>query len=303
MKLVYNLLTQMMIVLMTRNLIFGILIIITFELFGQNDSIIYNEKGEIKEKGKIVNGLKSGLWIEYYTDNENKGLIKRKFYYSKGVYFKAEAYYGIKCNNRLSGIGNYKEVKGYSVNHGKKTTYYCSGKVDRKALYKNDNLICSKSFYENGNVENIQSKVIGSNNRRGKWVRGYENGIIKEVGKFNNDLKIGIWKYYYENGQIKSKGKYIPKEKRIPDVRTREELVNLKLLPDLDAVEDSLITLGYEITHNMLPVRVFFKTGKWKYWDEKGNIIREQEWKKGDLIEDKKWVNFQKAQIEQQEHE
>ena len=155
-----------------------------YSLYGQKDTVIYaNDNNTIvKEKGQIKNGKKIGVWKEFYTDEENKGLIKREhFYNSRGFSYKVKNYYDKNCNNIISGIGNYKEENGFSVSHGKTIHYYCNGNIEYISFYRNGSSLYSKSYYENGNIKGMQKHIIDTGGeRRGKWIRGYENGNIKE---------------------------------------------------------------------------------------------------------------------------
>ncbi|MET3028541.1 hypothetical protein ABXT06_17820 [Flavobacterium sp. UW10123] len=43
----------------------------------------------------------------------------------------------------------------------------------------------------------------------GIWKNYYKNGHLKELGAFQDSLKVGIWEYYHENGKLKEKGIHI----------------------------------------------------------------------------------------------
>jgi antitoxin component YwqK of YwqJK toxin-antitoxin module len=168
--------------------------------------------------------------------------------------------------------------------------YYCNGNVQRISYYKKGRLTKSKFYYDNGVLDQCQKKTRKNPNHiKGLLIVNYKNGLPSIRGNYKNNLKKGLWKYYYENGNLKSKGKYIPKEKRIPD-KTLDEILKEKYVPNLEPVYDSLKGYEYDVPFkNSLPLVIYHKTGKWSYWDEAGNLVRVQLWKKGELLEDKKY--------------
>lgn len=262
-------------------------------IYGQKDTVVYTEDGQlIKEKGQIKEGKKVGVWKEFYTDEENKGLLKREFFYnSNGFIYKSKSYFDKNCFNRLKQSGHYKLIKGYRVYHGKDILYYCNGKIKHISHYKNGIYKKSIYYYDNGVLEQSEKKTKrNSNHKRGLLVVNFKNGLPSIRGQYKKNLKKGLWKTYYENGNLKSKGKYIAKEKRIPD-KNFNEIIKEKYIPNLEPIYDSLKSYEYDVTHfdNSLPLVISHKTGKWKYWNEVGNLIRVQIWKKGELLEDKKY--------------
>ena len=44
----------------------------------------------------------------------------------------------------------------------------------------------------------------------GEWTYYYQNGKIKEIVNFKNNVEDGVFKEFYENGNIKAEGNYTP---------------------------------------------------------------------------------------------
>lgn len=86
----------------------------------------------------------------------------------------------------------------------------------------------------------------------------YENGNIKEISKSIKGRKIGLYLFLYSNGKIKTIGYY----------------KDIKCYSDITSRTDSSDRYG-----SILIKRVeSFKIGKWSYYDEKGDVIKTEEY-------------------------
>lgn len=122
------------------------------------------------EEGAYVDGKKTGLWTEYYCNNNMKSKITFE-------------------NNRPS---------GYAI------MYHENGKIKEEGLWKNNRWIGDyKLYYENGQVQQ-SFKFNTTGKREGEQVYYYENGQIMIQGNWAEGKEAGVVREYYENGDLKS---------------------------------------------------------------------------------------------------
>jgi antitoxin component YwqK of YwqJK toxin-antitoxin module len=170
-----------------------------YSLDGKIDSAKVYKNGVIVGKGIVdEQGLKQGIWTEYYDAGELK---------DHGKYVN-----GLK-------IGDWK-------------FYYMNGKIEQtgtylknekpdgewKWYYENTDLLRRDEVYSEG-VENgtfIEYSDTGSIETKGEYMDGLEQGLwvyqlgdIKMEGSYKDGKRDGIWKYYLDNGNIYFTGVYI----------------------------------------------------------------------------------------------
>lgn len=161
------------------------------------------DQGNVREKGGIVDnsGLKQGKWEEYYKS----GQLRAKGKYVDGVKTGEWIYYF--RNGEIEQRGKYNE-EGKA--EGTWRWYYPDGQLRKEEELKNgvsdgmykeytyEGELWAKGKYEDGKKE-------------GSWIvshRGY-----KEVGKYQNGVRQGEWKHY-KNGELVYKGRF---EDGLPD--------------------------------------------------------------------------------------
>ena len=140
----------------------------------KNNIIDHWENGNIKCKGKRINGARCGLWTYYYENG-----IKRK----EGLY---DGYIG------------YGEKEGI-------WTYWNEDGVKTSDVIMPENI--QINYYDNGIISSKGKRVYASG-RGISWLpSSRESGRGFVFGhKYN---RIGNWKYYFENRQIKKVCNYI----------------------------------------------------------------------------------------------
>lgn len=114
------------------------------------------------------NGLKDGLWREYY----NNGQLKSEGSYSNG----------------------YKE--------GLHKEWFENGILSLEGYYEN-NLANGemKWYHEKGHL--AATEQMKNNIRTGLWkIYDIEDGKIGAEGEFENGKEIGVWKSFHENGKV-----------------------------------------------------------------------------------------------------
>jgi len=135
------------------------------------------------------------------------------------------------------------------------------------------------------------SYYIDSNLLNGQHLVYFNRGHVKEAGYYKNNARVGDWVFYSSTGKVVSEGKFLGDYKRLLyDVKSHQ-LITLDRFLDTASVEsfdqkkyDSLavtLGLGREI---QFPVHLHFKTGKWRYYNEAGKLIKEEYYDKGKLI-------------------
>jgi len=192
----------------------------------------YDEKGKVANskifrKGILVGegiydeeGIKQGLWKEYYETGE----LRSEGKYENGVKVGEWKYY--YRNGKLDQKGKY--VKGKPEGEWKwfhengnpwREEVYSKGKEDGPAVEYNDTgLVVAKGEYIEGEKEGLWIYHYGDHREEGSykdglqdgvWKGWYNNGKLSFEGKFVNGLEDGKHTWYYENGKVREEGKYI----------------------------------------------------------------------------------------------
>ncbi len=188
---------------------------------------IFYENGKLKSKGTKINGLLDGQSVNYY-ENGNVELIQNfindnlhgkyeKYYETGNLKVK-----GLYENNNQIGIWEYfyengkLEAKGKNNEKGLKQgiwNYYDENGVLNTTEYLEDEVPNGvfSSFYPSGK---LKSKGIYKNGLRDSiWNYYHENGKLSKNGSILKDSLVGVWKYFYENGLLKSTGLYVDNKK------------------------------------------------------------------------------------------
>ncbi|MBN2778864.1 MAG: hypothetical protein JXR36_14595 [Bacteroidales bacterium] len=269
------------------NIVFLLLVSI---VYSQVDTA-YNDDGSIYSIGEIRSGNKVGIWYSDFREGE---------FYSKTTYLMFNRYiYEFYDNNahlqeiykskklcvlvnvdnnqkylkrKILGIEKSDSAKGV---YGKAYTYYPDGTISSKVKLRDgywDGRL--KVYYPNGSLGNIIH--FNKNINHGGFKAFYDNGQLMVKGKYKNDARIGKWYEYYSNGQIKATGKYCTDIK--PIVVTMEN--QMQLLNKYPYLENEVKYIGIVLD---------FKSGTWLYYNEQGNIIKEEYYSQGNLIETKEY--------------
>ena len=120
------------------------------------------------------------------------------------------------------------------------------------ACEKNESVQERKEYYSDGVLKEITT--YRDSVKDGPYVSFYENGTKKEEGRYKDDECDGLWKSWHANGILKSITKY------------------------RDYVKDGVWTEWHK--NGKIRVKELYKEGRlfsYKYFDEKGNLIKEKE--------------------------
>ncbi len=239
-----------------------------------------------------LNGLKQGLWI-YFNDNYKNRIVQKGYYKDgkkQGVW---EIYYP---NGQLKAKITFKDNRQY----GPVTTYYPNGNVREQGYWKGNKWVGDyKFFYENGNPMYIwhfnqygrrdgEQKYFYDNGKLmlvGTWKDGKEYGTLKEYYKNGRIKKISHWQdgelngeviEYYPDGQPKIKRYFVKGQEKIEQTVYYAH-VTAKPKPDSDTVSKDYY-------------RQFTGTGKFKFYNDKGQVISEGYFRNGVLYNGKRYI-------------
>lgn len=119
----------------------------------------------------------------------------------------------------------------------------------------------------------------------------YDNGNIKDYGYYKNNARSGEWRFFYSNGNVESEGSYEDEYSKIIYDPASRNMVTLNRYLDTVRVElftqkiyDSLRQAVHEEWDIMFPLHLHKRIGVWKFYDEKGQLLRSEIYDKGKLI-------------------
>lgn len=197
------------------------------------------ENGWLRYEGITdLNGLRQGLWKEYYQTGElrSKGKYKNsnpigewKFYFQDftleitGAYGKKGRKQGewvwFYPGGDTMSVANYDEgeLDGRFVEYDENGTAltegnYVAGLEEGLWMYRNGNAV-EKGKYEGGKQDGVWKTVLDNGKtlteityrdgrRHGRYAAYWENGRVKKTGKYVDGLQDGVWMQYDEEGVL-----------------------------------------------------------------------------------------------------
>ena len=239
---------------------------INFDNFGKLDGsyIKYGYNENVIQQGQYTKGNKSGVWEDFYEN----GQLKKRYTYNPESE-NAVLNIGYYESGRLkfeNGIEYYENgnIKSESKNETF-IKYFENGNISHKSERKNSrrvpgNISLEQEFYENSNLK--EEKIYeDTNQHRFKYTQSlfYENGVLQSKGIIADSShrkdNLGYWKYYYPNGNLKREGEF--------------EDGNSKGLWKEYRENGKLKSVGEYKTS-------WKKIGVWNYYDEEGNLIKQE---------------------------
>lgn len=168
----------------------------------------YYLNGEVRSRGLVEAGDKTGEWVYYYKD----GSLKEKGSYRINGFGSGYS--------RSNQVGTWNEW--YSNGQNKKIcTYDTLGKRTGQWIEYHENGQESKRYniyHEKLHGEYIEFVDHGQILIRHNYVHGeiidtisvyyYPNGNKQAEGRQKGNFPVGEWLYYYQNGNLKCKGEY-----------------------------------------------------------------------------------------------
>jgi len=210
------------------------------------------------EEGVYVNGKKTGIWTEYYCNNN----LKSKITYD---------------NNRPN---------GYAI------MYHENGKIKEEGLWQNNRWVGDyKLYYENGQVQ--QAFTFNTTGKRaGEQKYFYENGQTMIEGNWAEGKEAGILKEYYENGDLKSEKNFTDGYLDVATVKTYEPKKPLVKEVEKEVIEDPvkvapIVVQKTEAVNNGKP---FDGEGTWKLYNMNKQVSKDGIFHKNRLMDGKVYI-------------
>lgn len=222
----------------------------------------YFDNGQLSSEGNLQNGLPEGYWKNYFETGILKSEGNRlghqldsiwKFYNSDGILTEEISYEdgkrkGITKKYSNEGFLIYSAPYVSDKKEGLAFSYYTNGTIHTETPYshgaengyeyefnpKGD--IITITEYKNGIF--VRQQKINRKDKRGDkqglWKEFYENRIVKNEGKYEDNLKNGYWKEYTSKGVLVETLKY-DKGQLVTDAEELDDLdVEEKFYPDSD---------------------------------------------------------------------
>jgi len=255
----------------------------------------FNEAGHLVAIGNYRKGLPHGIWLDYFDD----GTIRDSGSYSEGRMNGLWKYW--YENGNLALLSNFIR----NLQQGIQTDYYESGqlksvgKMDKGKMigdwkmYYSTGRLAEEDEFINGdkliikNLWDLDGKQIVKNGN-GFYKSYLETGEVLLSGNVENGIRVDIWSTFYKNGNLQTKGIYENDIYRILNCWDS----NMKLIvkngfgtyrsyyPDERAVfEKGKIKNGYRDKQDK-------KEGKQIMFEELGEIVKEEYYNNGELIEE-----------------
>ena len=217
----------------------------------QGKNLLYHKNGRLYIDANVVDQKIEGEY-KYYKEN---GALSEKKNFSKGVHNGPYQSYFM--------VG--KVLPEFDLTYkndsvaGKMLEYYANGEVFQESFYKNGLLELEKKYFIGGE---LSSEVHYSNNElNGSYKIFHSNKKIAQQGQALDGAFHGSWKTYYRNGTLQSEFSY-----------SKGKIDGLYKYYDTDGL------LFYEFIYRKGEIIAY------KYFDKKGNVIKEARKKGGEFM-------------------
>ena len=225
----------------------------------QGKWIIYNKMvhrecytdEQIVEQGKYVDSKKTGIWKEFYCNNNVKSVITYE-------------------NNRPNGYAK---------------MYHDNGKIKEEGLWKNNRWVGDyKLYYENGQVQQA-FKFNPNGKREGNQQYFYEDGQVMIEGNWAEGKEAGVVKEYYENGDIKSEKAFNDGNIDVAKTKTYEPKKPIPVKAPEVKVEAPPVIAAKTEKDNL--GKVFNGEGYWKLYNSNKQVSKDGTFSKNRLMDGK----------------
>jgi len=201
----------------------------------------YYPSGKLKTEGQFIDNKKTGKWVSYYENSEEKSIRNykegeldgyQKMDYSQVLYMEGYSKDGLKIGTWKSYFKENKQLKylKHFDDYGNATGEW-------------------KSYYDSGELFLIEN--YSSNKATGKQIEYFKNGNISSIGEKRNEQNDGIWKYYYEDGTLLCEREF---ENGVANGKYIQYFKNGKV-------------------HKIGTKQNFKKVGTWKIYNNQGDLI------------------------------
>ena len=192
-----------------------------------------DDEGNVNQEFEMIDGLKHGHMIHYYSN----GQIKQQIPYKKDeidsereiIYYHEDG----QTQSLTESVPLGMDLEGYE-----KFTETLREKIRNKKREIADPKENLKQYYKNGQLEGDAEWKDGQ--QHGVTKRYYENGQIKEESSWKDDQRHGVTRLYYENGQLEEESSW--KDGLC-------EGVYIHFREDGEILEEKIIQAGCDVTN------------------------------------------------------
>ena len=160
--------------------------------------IEYYKNGQIKVQGYYKEGKRDGEFEAFLRNSKNAGSV----IYKDGKIIKSTLINNMKDNASFSIL---TDINSSSNSHKIVTDEFPNGLLKQYFTFNKDGLLDgeSRQYYEEGEIKSVSS--FKNNIANGTFISYYQNGNIKEKHTYKNGNEEGEGIFYYENGKIEEK--------------------------------------------------------------------------------------------------
>lgn len=238
------------------------------------------------------------VFLTPFLQGQNNNLEDIRLYHD--VYSPTQvidSVYGIVMYEKLNpylGGDSIRHCKGYACT-GFVEDYYENGQLLHKGFYAEGKLKFYKNYYPNGNVER---DFRAMDDIRQKLKLYYPSGILKSDLEYRSGKPVK-WQDFYENGQPeyyeeydKTGEYYLVKKQWYADGKIQLEMTMMDK-KNLEYVHTEYYPNGNIRAQGTLRFSTntydYVRTGTWKYFDEQGNLKKEETYASGKVVSTKQY--------------
>ena len=158
----------------------------------------YYKNGKIKVQGNYKEGRRNGEFKTFLKNGKGAGSV----IYKDGKVIKSTLINNMKDNASFSIL---TDINSSSNSHKIVTDEFPNGLLKQYFTFNKDGLLDgeSRQYYEEGEIKSISS--FKNNIANGTFISYYQNGNMKEKHTYKNGDKEGEGIFYYENGKLEEK--------------------------------------------------------------------------------------------------
>ena len=165
----------------------------------QNGKYIeYYKNGQIKVQGHYKDGKREGEFKTFLRNSKNAGSV----FYKNGKIIKSTLINSMKDNTSFSIL---TDINSSSNSHEVVTDEFSNGLLKQYFTFNKDELLDgeSRQYYEEGDIKSISP--FKNNVADGVFISYYQNGNMKEKHAYKNGNEEGEGIFYYKNGKLEEK--------------------------------------------------------------------------------------------------
>ena len=160
--------------------------------------IEYYKNGQIKVQGYYKEGKRDGEFKAFLRNGKSAGSV----IYKDGKIIKSTLINSMKDNASFSIL---TDINSSSNSHEVVTDEFSNGLLKQYFTFNKDELLDgeSRQYYEEGDIKSISP--FKNNVADGVFISYYQNGNMKEKHAYKNGNEEGEGIFYYENGKLEEK--------------------------------------------------------------------------------------------------